>query len=317
MAALEAERNVGLLGDDDKRAAKLFAELESLRAVAAGHADKIKLLEAEVERERAANVVRRHKVLIDRFQKTLGEADEAAAKAAEHFAAGWEAISKAIDLRERARAAFAVRSSHARAAAEAVDGAALGAAAVIVLLEHYLYRLSAKPLLGGVPGARTRPHLGKSPSIEFTLMPHKIVPLVDKLKAASAFAVATLKAEIGTGGEAAAPEPEPAPTPLPPTPPVPGRDAGDITREVQAEAEARDAALAAMPAPPPAAATPIPATNDADERTPEQVAYSDLLQQVSEAANDTSDAGEQRYVALVAQVGAAEAAAKASLERTA
>ena len=69
IAALQAERNTALIADDDKRAAKLFAEVETLRALAQGYADKIRLLEAEVERERAADVVRRHKVLIDRFQK--------------------------------------------------------------------------------------------------------------------------------------------------------------------------------------------------------------------------------------------------------
>ena len=110
IAALQAERNAALIADDDKMAAKLFAELEGLRVFAQGHADKVDLLAAEVELERAADVVRRHKVLLARFEKTLGEADEAAANAAEHFAAGWEAISEVIDLRERVRAAFSVRS---------------------------------------------------------------------------------------------------------------------------------------------------------------------------------------------------------------
>ena len=75
IAALQAERNAALIADDDKMAAKLFAELEGLRVFAQGHADEVDLLAAEVELERAADVVRRHKVLLARFEKTLGEAD--------------------------------------------------------------------------------------------------------------------------------------------------------------------------------------------------------------------------------------------------
>jgi hypothetical protein len=281
IAELEARRNSALLADDDKTAAKILGEIEARRALAQGYADKVDLLAAEVERERAADVVRRHRVLIDRFKKTLGEADETAAKVAEHFAAGWEAISKAIDLRERARAAFSVRSPHARAAAESVEGAALGAPAVITLLEYEFYRISARPLVGGTPGARSRPSLpgAKPPNMQVILQPDRITPLVDKLRAASKFAVETLKAEVGSGGEAAAPEP--TPTPLSSIPAANG------------------------------------STDEQRELTPEQVAYSDLLRQMTEAANDTSDAGEQKYLALAAQIGAAEAAAKASLERTA
>lgn len=309
IAALQAERNAALIADDDKKAAKLFAELEGLRVFAQGHADKVDLLAAEVELERAADVVRRHNVLLARFEKTLSEADERTDKASEYLSLFWTEISAAIDLRERARAAFSVRSPHARAAAEAVEGCAMGASAVMTLVEYEFYRISARPLVGGTPGARSRPSLpgAKPPSIEVTLMPHKIVPLVVKLKAASSFAVATLKAEIGTCHEAA--EPEPAPARLPPTP---LRDATEIQREVQAEAEARDATL---PAEYPAAQAPIPATNgranEQRELTPAETRLSALLNKQIELANDVSEEGEQRYRAVVAKIGAAQAAVNA------
>ena len=180
----------------------------------------------------------------------------------------------------------------------------MGASAVMTLVEYEFYRISARPLVGGTPGARSRPSLpgAKPPSIEVTLM-----PLVVKLKAASSFAVATLKAEIGTCHEAA--EPEPAPARLPPTP---LRDATEIQREVQAEAEARDATL---PAEYPAAQAPIPATNgranEQRELTPAETRLSALLNKQIELANDVSEEGEQRYRAVVAKIGAAQAAVNA------
>lgn len=324
---IEASRNAALLKDDDETAAKLFGDLEALRAVVHGHADKIALLDAEAKRERAEAIVRGHQALIGRFAKTLGTADESAEKAAEYFLLGWKEISKAIDLRERARAAFSVRSSHAVAAAEAIEGAAMSATAVMALLSFEFYRISAKPLLLGRPGERTRPPLpgAKSPRLEIMLQPEKITPLAEKLRMASVFAVKTLRDEIGNSGEVAAPADEqPPPTSAPPATNGSSqlRTAVEIQKEVQAEAEARDAMLAANTG---ATASKqnerahTPSTSGADEqreRTPEQLAYSDLLRQMTEAASDTSDAGEKRYFAIMAQLPAAEAAANASIERT-
>ena len=57
IGVIEAQRNAALLADDDPTAAKLYAELDTLRGLARGHADKVALLEAEAAREEAEAVV--------------------------------------------------------------------------------------------------------------------------------------------------------------------------------------------------------------------------------------------------------------------
>ena len=199
---LEAQRNAALLKDDDGLAVKLLGQLETLRAVARGHTDKVKLLEGEAERERAERIVREHAGLVGRFEKTLADSDAALTEAADLIAQAWKKITTGIDKREAARAAFNVHSSHARGAAENIDGCAMSGEAILHLLSFEFYRISARPLLGGRQGERARPHLpgAKPPRLELQLQPDKIEPFATKVRTASAFAVQLLKDEIGKGG---------------------------------------------------------------------------------------------------------------------
>ena len=199
---LETRRNAALLKDDDELAAKLFGELETLRTVARGHADKIKLLEGEAQRENAARIVKEHQGLIGRFEKVLDGSDTDLTEGAHLIAQGWKKIESGIAKRESARAAFNVHSSHARGAAESIDGCAMAGEAILHLLSFEFYRISAKPLLGGRSGERPRPHLpgAKPPRLELQLQPDKITPLAEKVRTASAFAVTLLRQEIGKGG---------------------------------------------------------------------------------------------------------------------
>ena len=80
---LEAQRNAALLADDDPTAAKLYAELETLRGLARGHADKVALLEAEAAREEVEAVAKRRADLVVRFEKKLAEADRRSRRTAE------------------------------------------------------------------------------------------------------------------------------------------------------------------------------------------------------------------------------------------
>ena len=167
-----------------------------------GHTDKVKLLEGEAERERAERIIREHQGLVDRFEKTLADSDADLTEAADLIAQAWKKITIGIEKREDARAAFNVHSSHARGAAENIDGCAMSGEAIQHLLSFEFYRISARPLLGGRQGERARPHLpgAKPPRLELQLQPDKITPLAEKVRTASAFAVTLLRQEIGKGG---------------------------------------------------------------------------------------------------------------------
>ena len=99
IAEIEARRNLALIADADDKAAKLFGELETLRARSRGHSDKIALLEAEAKRERAEAILRGHKALIGRFAKALDGSDADLTEAAELISQAWKKISSGIDKR--------------------------------------------------------------------------------------------------------------------------------------------------------------------------------------------------------------------------
>src|SRR5262245_52940379 len=76
ISKLEAARADALLADRDADAARLDAELETLRRLARGFRDKISLLEAEAEREENDRRVREREGLIRRLEIRLAERDE-------------------------------------------------------------------------------------------------------------------------------------------------------------------------------------------------------------------------------------------------
>ena len=135
---LEAQRNAALLADDDPTAAKLYAELETLRGLARGHADKVALLEAEAAREEVEAVAKRRADLIVRFEKKLAQADAEAVELQELLAQAEKKFRKIITLRTDARAAWPIGDSHANAVAGTAEGAALSGAAVKRLLSWHL-----------------------------------------------------------------------------------------------------------------------------------------------------------------------------------
>jgi len=71
--------------------------------------------------------VRGHKALIERFAKTLDGSDADLIEAGDLIGQAWKKISSGIDKREKARAAFSVRSPHARASAESIELRHVGA----------------------------------------------------------------------------------------------------------------------------------------------------------------------------------------------
>jgi hypothetical protein len=187
---LEARRNAALLADDDPTAARLHAELETLRGLARGHADKVALLEAEAQREEADAVVKRRADLIVRFEKKLAQADAEAVELQELIAQAEKKFRKIITLRTDARAAWPLGDSHANAVAGASEGAALSGGAVARLLQFEFYRIGARPYLGGHAGAvkeQDWPGAG---------MPERIMPFADALRQASRFAVDMMRGKL-------------------------------------------------------------------------------------------------------------------------
>jgi hypothetical protein len=272
---LEDARITALLSDDDAKAARLDVELENQRRLARGFRDKIKLLEVEAEHEAAERRMREHEGLVQRFEKKLNDADAIAVELQADVALVEKKFRKIIALREEARAAFAVRTPHAAAAAGAPDGCALAGGAVKTLLMYELYRVGHRAFLGGHSGAKREVDLpgGLCPKTEWALEPEKIEPFAEALKRGSQFAVELLRADLA----------------LPPVSPATN---GHSAVE-PAPAAAVDAALApngGTAATPPASA-PAPMNRLAE-----------LLARQAALAGDISEQGEKEYQAVVAEI---------------
>ena len=198
IAELETQRNAALLADDDPTAAKLYAELETLRGLARGHADKVALLEAEAAREEVEAVAKRRADLIVRFEKKLAQADAEAEELQNLLAQAEKKFRRIIELRTDARAAWPIGNSHTNAAAGTAEGAALSGAAVKRLLSWHLYRIGARPFLGGRPGEIKEEDFPGAvcPRNEVRGRPLDITPFADALRAASKFAVDMMKGKL-------------------------------------------------------------------------------------------------------------------------
>jgi hypothetical protein len=273
LAELDGKREERLLrGDSAVVIAKLDAELAGLEHARKTEIDRIKLLEIQSEREAGARRLRERASLIERFAKKLNDADAIAIELQDDVARVEQKFRQIISLREEARAAFAVHSSHAIAAAPAAEGCALVGSAVQMLLAFELYRIGARPSFGGdhsvprqveFPGARC-------PRLEWSLQPEKIMPFAEALKRASEFAVKLLRDELAL--PPAASEPPPA-----------------------AVATNGNAAAAPLPVPAAIEAPPMP-------RLAEPGELAGLLARQAELANDPSPEGEAAYAAVVARI---------------
>jgi hypothetical protein len=265
IGVLEAQRNAALLADDDPTAAKLYAELETLRGLARGHADKVALLEAEATREEAEAVVKRRADLVVRFEKKLAQADAEAVELQELIAQAEKKFRKIITLRTDARAAWPIADSNANATAGTAEGAALSGGAVAKLLQFEFYRIGARPFLGGRPGEIKEQDFPGAvcPRNEWRGRPMDIMPFADALKQASAFAVSMMRGKLD---------------PLAAVPP---------------------AAVS-----PPATSTIGESLPSGPVRSEVQERLAELLRKQAALADDLTPAGEQAYRAVVAEIAA-------------
>jgi hypothetical protein len=289
VAERERDRQARLLaGDPAAEIAVLDAELTGLRDEARIESDRIKLLVEAVRQEENAAALKRRADLINRFAAKLAKADELAAEMQEDVAKVEKTFRRIIAMREDARAAFAVQSSHANASATAIEGCAMAGPAVRALLSYELYRISARPVLGGTPGAFSQASLpgALSPWLELQMRPEGIVPFADALRTASAFAVDLLRKELAT-------------------PPV--------ERVELVNGDAKSSAEPALPAPFVASANgdaqpprdePAPMNVDlpSRERTEAESRLAQLLVLQDKAAEDVTRGGEARYQQIVAEI---------------
>ena len=141
-----------LLANDAAGLDAIEVELANLQKAAVRQADRIKLLEEQARQEETDAVVKRRADLVVRFEKKLAQADAEAEELQNLLAAAEKKFRRIIELRSDARAAWPIGDSHANAVAGTAEGAALSGAAVKRLLSWHLYRIGARPFLGGRPG---------------------------------------------------------------------------------------------------------------------------------------------------------------------
>jgi len=187
-----------LLAGDERGLDAIEQELASLQKAAVRQADRIRLLEEQARQEEAAAVVKRRGDLIVRFEKKLAESDREADELQNLLAQAEKKFRRIIELRSDARAAWPIGDSHTNATAGTAEGAALSGAAVKRLLSWHLYRIGARPFLGGRPGEIKEEDFPGAvcPRNEVRGRPLDITPFADALRAASKFAVDMMKGKL-------------------------------------------------------------------------------------------------------------------------
>jgi hypothetical protein len=198
-AEATAKRKARLLaGDSAISIGKLDAEITDLQRAAGTEVDRIRLLEVEAQREEAETVAKRRSALTERFAAKLAEADALADALQADLARVEKTFRQIIKLRETARAAWPIGDSHHNAVAETPEGAAMSGGAVAALLKYELYRIGARPFLGGHPGARGEVAFpgGACPDLRWQMAPEKIVPFGTALRNASRFAVDAMRGKL-------------------------------------------------------------------------------------------------------------------------
>ena len=195
-AETAARRKARLLAGDTAAAiAKLDGELELLRQAAGTENDRIRLLEVEAAKEGREALAKKRAGLIDKFAKTLAESDALADLMQSDLAKVEQTFRRIIKLREQALAMWPSGDSHSAAVARTPEGAAMSAGAIATLVKYELFRIGARPYAGGEMGARVEVEFpgGASPRLDWLMLPERVVPLATALKAASEFAVATMR----------------------------------------------------------------------------------------------------------------------------
>jgi hypothetical protein len=189
-----------LLDDrDDRELLRLDAQIEEAERLARTHRDRVRLLEGRAAQEERERVAVRRRDLIERNAKKLAERDSAGAELQKTLATADAQFRKLIELTTEVAMAWSWEAPQ-------IHAAALSPATIKTLVAHEIFRVGARPFLGGRPGESPQQDFpgGQSPSLQLRGQPEKITPLADALREASTFAGRVMRGEIVT------PQPAPA-----------------------------------------------------------------------------------------------------------
>jgi hypothetical protein len=251
---------------DEKALDAIEVELANLRKAHERQADRIKLLEQEAAREEAEAVAKKRADLVARFEKKLQMADAAADELQVTLAKAEQLFRTIIKHREDARAAWPLGDSHTNAIVGTAEGCALSGAAVKRLLSFHLYKIGARPFLGGRPGEIVEETFPGAvcPRNEWRGIPEKITSFADALRAASKYAVDMMRGKLDPLAALPTADTE---QPEPIAPSGNGRTPGPV-------------------------------------RTPDQERLAQLLREQARLSEDITPAGEAAYQEVVKQITA-------------
>jgi hypothetical protein len=259
-----------LLSGDERELDRVEAEIANLQRQHERQVGRIRLLEQQVEQEEADAVLRRRKDHVAQFTKKLADADQVADELQACIEQSDKLYRRLIQLREDARVAYWGSTPHENALGVSPDGAALSGIACKALLMHELYRVGARPFVGGTPGEIKQPDFpgGQCPDHRLLGQPHLIEPFGARMRKASQAAIDVMNAKIpppnGSGTLPSVPD-------TPPAPPAPSGNG----------------------APP-----------SGNGGTSDQPTLATLLKRQAQLAEDMTPAGEAAYQEVVRQIAA-------------
>jgi|RhiMetdeSRZDD1v2_1073273.scaffolds.fasta_scaffold724841_1 hypothetical protein len=164
---------------------KLDAEIQRLELLASRHAERIKLLEAEAAEAEAQRQVREKEQLIERIEKKANAREAATREIAEGIAKADAGLRKLLETARDLQAAWPW-------SAHDLPAILVSPSAITVAIQHELFRIGARPLLGGGMdklGAGIHFPGGKAPRLEVAGLPNSVKPLAEVMKEASALAL--------------------------------------------------------------------------------------------------------------------------------
>jgi hypothetical protein len=211
IAEITGERDAALLSGEPATAIrKFYAELVEQQEVERTEADRIRLLEQEVERLRIERQAHEKASLIGRVEAKFKARSEAAAELEQAIKTAEKAFRRIIDLSVECDAGWGFKP-HER------NAVMLSPAAIATAVSHELYRTGAKPKLYG--GFDRGPHAGlhfpggQCPRMDLVNLPESIPPIVNVLRDAGNYASQVMRTGKGAATAIAPPAAANAPPP--------------------------------------------------------------------------------------------------------
>jgi hypothetical protein len=192
LAQLHEQRNAALLRDDNGAAVAFGIEIANLKLAARADEDKISLLREAAAREAREREARERGARIEKIEKRLAERDAVGRELVEAVAAADRAFRQLIDIGHSVQSAWNWPASD-------VPAILLSPAAIAHALSAELYRIGARPKVGGGQVEPHGLHAGlnfpgsRCPRFELVHLPERIPALTVVLAEATAFASAIMR----------------------------------------------------------------------------------------------------------------------------